>query len=136
MSWDVFLHKFTRQFRTIAEIPRDEQPLSLGSLSEVRAAVSAVFPGTDWSDPAWGIFDGEYGSVEFNLGRDDSVRSLALHVRASNAIVGGIPQLCERLGCQAIDLSDNSFLDQSEYPAAGLEKWREYRDQVIEKYRG
>ncbi|WP_028206417.1 hypothetical protein [Paraburkholderia nodosa] len=124
MSWDVSLYKFSQRYRHIQEISGDEQPHQLGTRSEVQAAVSDTFPGTNWNDPAYGIYDGEFGSIEFNVGKDDSVRSLALHVRASTVIVGGILQLCERLGCQAIDLSDSSLLDQSEHPAAGLEKWR------------
>ncbi|WP_322027124.1 hypothetical protein [Burkholderia sp. BCC1977] len=132
MSWDVSLYKFTRYYRRIEEIPGDEQPRPLGSRSEVQTAVSDIFPGTNWNDLGWGIFyDGAFGSIEFNLGNDDSVRSLALHVRARIEIVGEILQLCERLSCQAIDLSNSSLLDQSEHPAAGLEKWRKYRDQVI-----
>ncbi|WP_321918107.1 MULTISPECIES: hypothetical protein [unclassified Paraburkholderia] len=83
-----------------------------------------------------GIYDGEFGSIEFNLGKDDSVQSLALHVRASTEIVGGILQLCERLCCQAIDLLDGSLLYQYEHPATGLEKLRKYRDQVIGESRG
>lgn len=133
MSWDVSLYRFTRQYRTIEEIPGDEQPLPLGSLAEVQAAVSGVFPGTDWSDSVWGVYDSEFGSIEFNVGKDDPVQSLGLHVRASDAIVGGILHLCERVGCQAIDLTDSTFLDQSEHPVAGLEKWREYRNQVVGK---
>ena len=136
MSWDISLYKFTRRYSKIQEIPSDERPYPLGSLSEVQTAVSDVFPETNWNDPTWGIYDSEFGSIEFNVGKEDLVRSLALHVRASNAIVGGILQLCERLDCQAIDISDSCFLDQSEHPAAGLEKWREYRDHVIGKYRG
>lgn len=66
------------------------------------------------------VYDGEFGSIEFNIGKDDSVQSLALHVRASTEIVFGILQLCERLSCQAIDLPDGSLLDQStEHPATG-----------------
>ncbi|MFP4895969.1 hypothetical protein [Paraburkholderia sp. EG304] len=136
MSWDVSLYKFTKRYRRIQDIPGDEQPHPLGTRSEVQAAVSDAFPGTNWNDPAWGIYDVEFGSIEFNLGKDDSVRSLALHARASAAIVGGILQLCERLGCQAIDLSDSSLLDQSEHPTAGLEKWRKYRDQIIQESQG
>ncbi|VWC72923.1 hypothetical protein [Burkholderia lata] len=136
MSWDVSLYKFTRRYKTTEEIAHDEQPLSLGSLSEVHAAVSEVFLGTDWSDPAWGIYDSEFGSIEFNVGKDDPVKSLGLHVRASDAVVVGILNLCERIRCQAIDLTDGSFLDQSELPAAGLGKWREYRDQIIGKTKG
>ncbi|MFS2034682.1 hypothetical protein ACEN8I_11715 [Polaromonas sp. CT11-55] len=131
MSWDVSLYKFTRSYKIIEEIPNDEKLLALGSLREVQAAVSSVFPGTSWSDPHWGIYDSEFGSIEFNIGKEEPVEGLALHVRASDAIVGGILQLCGLMGCQAIDMTDSSFLDQSEHPAAGLQKWREYRDQVV-----
>lgn len=131
MSWDVSLYKFTRRYRHIEEIPGDEQPHPLGSRAEVQTTVSDIFPGTNWNDPGWGIYDGEFGSIEFNLGRDESVRSLALHVRASAEIVSGILLLCERLCCQAIDLPNSSLLDESERPANGLEQWRKYRDQVI-----
>lgn len=121
MSWDVSLYEFTQRYRTVEEIPGDEQPRLLGSLSEVHATVSAVFPGTDWGDAVWGIYEGEYGSIEFNVGEEDPVQSLGLHVRASDAIVGGILQLCGRMGCQAIDPSTGTFLDQSAHPSAGLE---------------
>lgn len=130
MSWDVFLHKFSRRYSSVNQIPQDEQPLPLGSLTEVQRAVSSIFPGTNWADPTWGVYDGAFGSVEFNVGDDNPVRSLALHVRADKAVIGGILQLCERIDCQAIDPTDGSFLDQSENPSAGLEKWSRYRDQI------
>jgi len=131
MSWDVFLHRFSRRYESVTDIAADEKPLPLGSLAEVQATVSAVFPGTDWGDPAWGVFDSELGSIEFNVGRDDPVGSLALHVRATEGIVGGVLQLCERLGCDAIDASDGGFLNRSPDPAAGLTAWRAYRDSVV-----
>ncbi|WP_439890803.1 hypothetical protein ACS7SF_16810 [Ralstonia sp. 25C] len=124
MSWDVSLFKFPRRYSRVDEIPDDEQPVPLGLLSELQTAVSEVFPGTDWSDPIWGIYDGEFGSIEFNVGDDDPVEDVMLHVRANEAIIGAILSLCEHLGCQAIDFAEGSFLDQSEHPAAGLEKWR------------
>ena len=133
MSWDVSLFKFPRRYRTTEEIPRDEQLLPLGSLAEVQAAVSMAFPGTDWSDPVWGVYDSEFGSIEFSVGKDDPVQALSLHVRASDAIVGGILHLCEHMGCQAIDFTNSVFLDQSEHPAAGLQQWREYRNHVVGK---
>jgi hypothetical protein len=131
MSWDVSLYKFTRRYKTLEDIPADAQPLALGSLQELQAAVSSVFLATNWNDPHWGVFDAEFGSIEFNVGKDDPVLSLALHVRAGEAVVGGILQLCERMGCQAIDLTDSSFLDQSEHPEASLRQWQKYRDHVL-----
>jgi len=131
MSWDVFLHRFSRHYVSVDDIAADEQPLPLGSLAEVQAAVSAAFPGTDWSDPAWGSFNSSQGSIEFNVRREDPVLGLCLHVRADESVVGGILALCERLGCDAIDTSAGGFLNRSAHPAAGLTAWRAYRDQVV-----
>ncbi|MES2583941.1 MAG: hypothetical protein V4627_14560 [Pseudomonadota bacterium] len=135
MSWDVSLYKFSRIYESLDQIPDDERPHQLGSLRAVQEAVVAVFPATNWSDPVWGIFDSEIGSIEFNVGKDDPVTSLALHVRAGDAIVAGILQLCARLSCQAIDLTDSSFLDQSEHPEQGFNQWQAYRDHVLQSHK-
>ncbi|ANH67022.1 hypothetical protein [Mitsuaria sp. 7] len=131
MAWDVSLFKFSQRYRTLEEIPHDERLSDLGSLKEVQGAVTAVFPETDWTDPHWGIFDSVLGSIEFNVGTDDPVQSLGLHVRAGDAVVDGILLLCEQMDCQAIDVGDGSFLEQSDDPARGLQKWRAYRDQIL-----
>ena len=131
MSWDVSLYKFSRTYASLEEIPNDEQPLSLGTREEVQHAISSVFANTDWSDPVWGIFDSPIGSIEFNIGKNDPVQSLGLHVRASEAIVGAILKLCSTQHWQAIDLTDGSLLDQSRSPEEGLKQWQRYRDQVV-----
>ena len=48
MSWDVFLHRFSRHYLSVDDIAADERPLPLGTLAEVQAAVSAAFP-VRWS---------------------------------------------------------------------------------------
>lgn len=131
MSWDVSLYRFSQRYQSLDEIPEDEQPFALGSLKEIQLAVSAAFPGTSWADPIWGIFKAEFGSVEFNVGKEEPVVCLALHVRAGDAVLGGIFDLCNKLHCQAIDLSYSTFLDQAADPASGLEQWRAYRDQIV-----
>jgi len=131
MAWDVSLFKFSRRYGSVSEIASDEQLVNLGSLSEVQSTVTSIFPDTDWSDPHWGIFSSQVGSIEFNVGKEDPVQGVALHVRAGDEIVNGILLLCESFECQAIDLSDGSFLEQSDDPARNLKKWREYRDQIV-----
>jgi hypothetical protein len=131
MSWDVSLFKFSRHYSSVSEIASDEQLVNLGSLSDVQTAVTSIFPNTDWSDPNWGIFSSKIGSIEFNVGKADPVQSVGLHVRAGDEIVHGILLLCEHFECQAIDLSDGSFLEQSDDPARNLQKWRAYRDQIV-----
>lgn len=131
MSWDVSLYKFSRNYATLDEIPDNEQPSALGTRGEVQAAIAAVFPGTDWKDPVWGIFESAIGSIEFNVGQEDPVRSITLHVRAQDEIVDGILELCSQEGWQAIDLTSSTFLERAASPASGLRKWRSYVARVL-----
>jgi hypothetical protein len=134
MSWDVSLYKFDRIYASLDDMPNDQRPLPMGTLEQVQQAISGVFANTDWSDPIWGIFHSAVGSIEFNIGKDDPVISVGLHVRASETIVGAILQLCSRQQWQAIDISNGSFLDQSKSPEEGLRQWQAYRDQIAGLY--
>lgn len=131
MSWDVSIHKFSRVYQSIEEIPMDETPLALGSRALVHEQVLIIFPGTDWSDPSWGIWGSPDGSVEFNLGKDEPATGLMLHVRANTNVIPAIVQLCRQNNWQAIDCSSGEFLEQSSDPACGLLSWSAYRDQII-----
>lgn len=131
MSWDVSILKFSQPYAAVEEIPDDETPLPLGSQQHVHSAVTKHFPGTNWSDAAWGIFDSPFGSIEFNLGKDDPASSMMLHVRASNEIVAPIIRLCLEEGWNALDCSTGELLEAADDPTAGLEGWRAYRDRVI-----
>ena len=131
MSWDISICKFSRAYETIEEIPDDERCHSLGSRNEIHLAVSSIFVGVDWSDQAWGRYEAPFGSIEFNLGGPEPIQSLMLHVRASEAVVAPIVQLCIEQGWQALDVSNGTFLERSTVPEAGLREWLSYRDRVL-----
>jgi len=131
MSWDISICKFSRAYASVEEIPDNERCHSLGSRTEVHAAVSSVFPGADWSDPNWGKYEAPFGSIEFNVGGSEPVEGMMLHVRASEAVVAPIVQLCAQQGWQALDVSNGSFLEQSPVPEAGLGDWLNYRNRVL-----
>lgn len=133
MSWDVSIQRFSQRYSAIDAIPEDETCLPLGSRTQVQAAISRAFPGTDWTDPAWGTFDSPAGSIEFNLGNDEPNSGFMLHVRASEAAVPAIVDLCNRNHWQAIDCSNGAFLEQSPDPASGLQSWAKYRDDVVDE---
>ncbi len=59
MSWDVSIQKFSRSYESISDIGEDEKGLPLGPRNVVHDAVSKIFPSTDWTDPAWGVWDSE-----------------------------------------------------------------------------
>ena len=132
MSWDISIQKFTRLYKSVADIPNDESGMPLGSRSHIHKAVSAIFQGTDWSDPAWGSWESEFGSIEFNVGADPAP-SMMLHVRASTDVVPGIVQLCKDNGWQGLDCGSGDLIDQAAEPAEGLVAWTRYRDRVIGK---
>jgi hypothetical protein len=52
-------------------MPDDWQGTSMGTLAEVRARINACIPGVDWSDPSWGVYDGDGFSYEFNIGSEE-----------------------------------------------------------------
>ena len=131
MSWDVSINKFSRVYRNVEEIPRDEVPIGLGSRAFVHERVLVRFPGTDWSDPSWGIWSGPDGSIEFNLGKDEPSISLMLHVRANTNVISAIVRLCLENDWQGIDCSSGEFVEQSDDPARSLVSWSAYRDQIV-----
>jgi hypothetical protein len=131
VSWDVSIHKFSQVYRKLEEIPHDEVPLVLGSRALVHEQILICFPGTDWTDPCWGTWSSPDGSIEFNLGTDEPVTGLMLHVRAETTVIPAIVQLCRTNCWQGIDGSSGEFLEQSNQPAEGLLAWSAYRDQVV-----
>lgn len=131
MSWDVLIMKFSRPYQSMADIPQEERSLPLGSRAMVHERILRQFPGTNWADPAWGIWASSVGSIEFSLGKDDPAASIMLHVRASSEVVALIVRLCISNGWHGIDCSSSEFLEHSNDPTRGLESWAAYRDQVV-----
>lgn len=131
MSWDITIQRFSREYTSVEDIPDDEPCLSLGSRSEIQAAISQAFPATDWSDPAWGLYDSPFGSIEFNLGESEEIDGFMLHVRAAEQVVPMIVALCKANCWQALDCSSGDFLEKSTDPAAGLHAWTAYRSEVV-----
>jgi hypothetical protein len=133
MSWDIFICKFSRTYAALADIGEDERCHVMGTRPEMHAAVSAVFVGTNWADPAWGVYDAPFGSVEFSISDADLVEGMTLHVRADETIVAPIVELCLRHGWQGLDHNAGSFLEQAPVPAAGLRSWMAFREQALQK---
>lgn len=130
MSWDISIQKFSRTYGAVSEISDDEKGLPLGPRPNVHAAITSIFPATNWGDPAWGVWDSPLGSIEFNVGKDPA-QSMMLHVRASSGVVPAIVQLCKENGWQGLDCGSGDFIDQAEIPDEGLMVWAAYRDQVV-----
>jgi hypothetical protein len=97
----------------MAAIPEYERCLPLDTSEEVRKTISAAFPGTDWSDARWGIYDALFGSVEFNLGDEEPAEGILIHIRSSKSVLAPIIQFCQQREWQVLDISSGLFLDRT-----------------------
>jgi hypothetical protein len=131
VSWDISIQKFAKVYRSISEIPDDAELLALGSRAAVHFAISEVFSNVDWSDPEWGRYESDIGSIEFNNGGTEPLMGFMMHVRAGAEIVPLIVTLCQSQGWSALDCSTGELLEHSAEPEAGVKAWQSYRDQVI-----
>jgi hypothetical protein len=131
MSWDIFVQDIPDGARVVDDIPDNFNPRPLGSRAEVLRRIQEAVPTADFSDPSWGTFEGPDFSVEFNMGSADVVESFALHVRGGDAAAGFVADLLSRCGWRAFDTASASGIFDPANAVASLERWRRYRDSVI-----
>ena len=106
----------------------------LGPASEVRRNVSSVFVGTDWSRPAWGTYDGDGFSIEFNMG-EEPILDLTLHLRGGGNAIAMITGMARQFGWYAIDCQTAEFIESNGQVAEGLTEWQAFRSQVAREHR-
>src|SRR5947208_1346225 len=105
MSWDLFIQDFPVNARTVDEIPDDFNPAPLGPRATIIQRILEVAPSADFSDPAWGVIEGDGFSIEVNLGAEEIVNGFALHVRGGDLAAACVVAMIEHLGIRAIDTS-------------------------------
>lgn len=121
MSWDVVIH-------TEGDIA------PLGTSGEVRNAVSGTLPSVRWSDDHWGsVTDGEL-SLEFNLGSEEPVGSMMIHVRGAGDPMPGIVDLCKAQGWAATDLTTGEEIDLLNPSSEGWSSFVAFRSEVVGRF--
>ena len=131
MSWDVMLFKFEGEPPDFEELPDDFKPPTMGDAAALRRSISASLPGVDWSDPAWGILDGDGWSIEFNHQATGQTDQIMLHVRGGGDPIVAIVKLCKTNGWSAFDTSSGEFLNLDAPSAEGWTGFQEFRDKVV-----
>ena len=132
MSWDLSFMAADMAPPPVAEMPADWSGDRAEPAADLRARVSQILPGTDWSDPAWGLFASDDVSLELNMGADDPCSSFVVHARGNGDVVGYIERLAEMPGWYAIDISQGEWLHHRGSAEAGKAAFDQYRDQIIE----
>jgi len=135
MSWDVMIFNTRGKKAPPVEQFKEDDYSPLGPAAEVRERLSASLPEIDWSDPTWGIYNRAGFSIEFNVGKDDPIESMMLHVRGGGDAIAAVATIARPLGWSALDCSTSEFLDLDSPSQEGWEGFQAFRDRVIDQYR-
>jgi hypothetical protein len=132
MSWDISVQNLPESALTVADIPHDFRPNTLGLRSDIIAKIKEVVPEADFRDPAWGRIEGQDWSIEINIGDSEVCDSFMFHVRGSAEPVGTIAAILDHLKLRAIDCQSGEFFVAGPQSTESLQRWREYRDRVVD----
>jgi hypothetical protein len=130
MSWDILVLNYQG---APPEDPDDEsvESLPLGKPVVVRQSISDHLPRVDWSDPTWGIYETDTFSFEFNMGDEDPIEDIMVHVRGGGEVIPALMAFANPNQWSLLDCSTGEFLDPQHPSSAGWEAFQVYRDQVI-----
>ncbi|MEU6541549.1 hypothetical protein [Streptomyces sp. NPDC047000] len=130
MSWDVLLLRLPGDVTSMHELPDGCSPEPLGRQYDVLAAVTQALPEVDLSDPTWGDLSGPTWSIELNIGSEDPVDSIMLHIRGSgDDALAPVFRLAEALRCKVLDLAEGELINPGHM--SGWHTFQQFRDRVI-----
>src|SRR5258708_507607 len=111
MSWDIMIFNIRGASPPPLEDLQESDLLPLGPAAKVRGDITAALPGVDWTHPTWGLYGTDEFSIEFNVGKDDPIQSMMLHVRGGGDAFAAIMAVIQPHGWSALDCSTSKFLD-------------------------
>jgi hypothetical protein len=132
MSWDIFVQDIPVDATTVEDIPADFVPAPVGQRSQIIETIREVVPFADFSDPAWGVIDGEDFSIEVSLGTNETVKDFAFHVHGGDVAAAVVSELLGRLKLRAFDAGSGDIFDHQR-AATGLREWRAYLQRVTNR---
>ena len=126
MSWDVMIFGGDPE-----QFTNEETAPSLGDAADVRTKISRSLPEVDWTDPAWGVLEGDGWSIEFNHKTDGIADELMLHVRGGGDPIGAIVKLCRDNGWVAYDTTADAVIDLAAPWTRSWEEFQAFRDKAF-----
>ncbi|MFJ4689612.1 hypothetical protein ACIQNG_38450 [Streptomyces sp. NPDC091377] len=134
MSWDVLLFRLPNDVTSVQQISDDYAPAPLGSQHDVLAAITQAIPETDLSDPTWGELLGPTWSMELNIGTEDPVDSIMLHIRGGgDDVLTPVFRLAGALRCKVLDCAEGDLIIPLE--TSGWYRFQQYRDRMLRSHR-
>ncbi|GAA3638268.1 hypothetical protein ACLIYM_05385 [Streptomyces fenghuangensis] len=129
MSWDVLLLSIPAGFDSVSDLPRDYSPAPVGDGARVRQALRTAVPEVELDDPSWGVLTGPTWSIELNIGDEDPVESVMLHLHGGgDDVLPVVFRIATALGCRPVDCSNGEFLAEGD--TGGWHAFQAFRDRV------
>lgn len=118
MTWDVYALRAPRGARSVEQIPDGYAGPAIGDPDDVVAAVRAVAPHLDTSDPRWLRLDGPDHRIEIALGKGIRVQDLTFYIAGGDGAVGVVLDVCRSLGVTPFDTETGEVLTPDSRPPA------------------
>lgn len=128
MSWDVI---FLKSKIDLEDPNLDLEPL--GDKTEIINNLTSLLPDLDFSDRDWGMLSTEDFSIEFNIGNEETVDNLMLHIQGGGDPLGVIKAICDATNWGALDTQNTQFIDTDNISKESWEAFQAYRNKVIGK---
>ena len=132
MSWDIIAQDVPKDAATVQEIPDDFQPQPIGNRAHLIARIQQVVPQVDFTDPSWGIIEGDDWSIEVSTGDTEICKSIAFHVRGGDGAIGVVASILDALKLRAIDCQSSEFFTTGPETLERFHAWRRYRNRAVD----
>jgi hypothetical protein len=131
MSWDVMVFDLAGAAPSEIDFGADFKPHSMGPAGEIRLRISEHLRAVDWSDPTWGLYEGDGFSLEFNMGKGAETNSFMVHVRGGGDAVKTLLRVAAPNGWSLFDCTTGEFIDPANPSDEGWKAFQGYRDRVL-----
>jgi hypothetical protein len=135
VSWDVFIMRFPPEAESIDQIADDWDPPSLGTGREIRALLTDLLPGIEYTASGWGDYEGPGFSIStpINEAHDEPVGGVSLFIHGDSDAAAHAA-LADALDARAFETGSGDFLT-TESAHSAFDTWRAYRDRVLAQHK-
>ncbi len=109
----------------------ERAPTVIGTRAQIAARILQACPDVDWSDPTWGVLDGDGYSLEIALGRDEDVVTFTIFARGPAE--GTIMEMLDGTGWRALDTRTGDWLCLSDRRAHRRGKLQRFVAGIVER---
>ena len=132
MSWDIIAQDLPASVTSVEDISDDFQPKPIGNRAQLITQIQQVVPQVDFTDPSWGIIEGDDWSIEVSMGDEEFCNSIAFHVRGGDGAIGAVSVMLDKLKLRAINCQSNDFFTAGPESLESFQAWCRYRDRVVD----